>query len=461
MRKLQLAGATAIGIVLGAVAFNAITAEAQMAVIDVKAIAQEIKNSEIFQAIQAVVTTMNATISDIKTLVSPIGDILKQIGDGTFGTVQQLLQEGFTQNANYAKAQIGAAQQITDASNTAMSLFHRDMRNAQMRDEQAVSPVHCTALDGGVSTQSAAVQAFTVGATIAAIHDQRAEAGPNMPSYYGAGQGVASINQEHVSYYCDQIEASAGLCPGGLSATPDADQQYSSFFGGGTYASQAAVNAAKDYAINLIEPVAPPPLRGDQLTALQGQDAAVRRRSFNARMSLAQTFVDRQIGMQTPSVPLTPQQQQFLTGLGLPPQTTASWLQALQIEAERRISDVGWNASLQSMPPASVEREIAIELALSNYLQFQIFNLALQTGTISAAQLAETTEHNFQPAVRMPTPSMTAGGSTPVMSPPTPSTTTSSGGSSQTATPTSPTTTTNTPDSSQQTTPTVSTMPGS
>jgi len=424
MRRLQLAGATAIGIVLGAVAFNAVTAEAQMAVIDVKAIAQEIKNSEIFQAIQAVVTTMNATISDIKTLVSPIGDILKQIGDGTFGTVQQLLQEGFTQNANYARAQVGAAQQIVDASNTAMSLFHRDMRNAQMRDEQAVSPVHCTALDGGVSTQSAAVQAFTVGATIAAIHDQRAEAGPNMPSYYGAGQGVASINQEHVSYYCDQLEASAGLCPSGLSATPDADQQYSSFFGGGTYASQATVNAAKDYAINLIEPVAPPPLRGDQLTALQGQDAAVRRRSFNARMSLAQSYVDMQIGMQTPSVPLTAQQQQFLTGLGLPPQTNGSWLQALQIEAERRISDVGWNASLQSMPPASVEREIAIELALSNYLLFQIFKTGLHTGTISAAQLAEIAEHNFQPAVRMPTPSMTAGGTGSVPAIPTPTTAT-------------------------------------
>ena len=40
MRKLQLAGSTAIGIVIGAVVFNAITAEAQIAVIDVDAIAR-------------------------------------------------------------------------------------------------------------------------------------------------------------------------------------------------------------------------------------------------------------------------------------------------------------------------------------------------------------------------------------------------------------------------------------
>ena len=112
--------------------------------------------------------------------------------------------------------------------------------------------------------------------------------------------------------------------------------------------------------------------------------------------------------MQTPSVPLTPLQQQYLTNIGLPSQTNGSWLQVLQIESERRISDVTWAATLQSMPPASVEREIAIELALSNYLQFQIFKMGLQHATISATQLAQTVEHGYQPAVQMPTPSMHA-----------------------------------------------------
>jgi hypothetical protein len=149
-------------------------------------------------------------------------------------------------------------------------------------------------------------------------------------------------------------------------------------------------------------------LRGDQLNAAAGQDAAVRRRSYNARMSLAQSFVDQEIGMQTPSVPLTALQQQYLTNIGLPSQTNGSWLQVLQIESERRISDVTWAATLQSMPPASVEREIAVELALSNYLQFQIFKMGLQHTTISATRLAHAVERDFQPTVRMPTPSMQA-----------------------------------------------------
>jgi hypothetical protein len=226
-----------------------------------------------------------------------------------------------------------------------------------------------------------------------------------MPSHYGQAQAVASISQQHLSHYCDANDVAAGLC-GTVSNIPDADQQFSSLFGAGTYADQNAVNTAKDYAINLIQPIAPGALRGDQLNSAAGQDAAVRRRSYNARMSLAQSLVDQEIGMQTPSVPLTALQQQYLTNIGLPSQTNGSWLQVLQIESERRISDVTWAATLQSMPPASVEREIAVELALSNYLQFQIFKMGLEHTTISATQLAQGVERDFQPTVRMPAPSI-------------------------------------------------------
>jgi hypothetical protein len=398
MKKLNLAGSTAIGIVIGAVVFNSLPAFADLPVIDPASILQE-------TGILNVLNTINGIESDVSKYAN---EIFGALGDNTYGTVQQLLQEGFTQNANYAKAQVGAQQQITDASNMAMARFHRDMRNAQIRDEQTVSPNACTALDGGVSTQAAAVQAYDVAWTIGQIHDQRGEAAPGMPSYYGQAQGVASMANEHLSNYCDQIDVAAGLgCT--LSMMPDADQQFASLFGSGTYASQTAVNTAKDYAINLIEPVAPAALRGDQLASTQGQDAAVRRRSFNARMSLAQNYVDQIIGMNSPSVPLTAQQQQYLQDMGLPAQQTGSWFQALQIEAERRISDVNWAATLQGMPPATVNREIAIELALNNYLQFQLFKTALQTGTISATQLALTAEHDFSPTVQMPTPSIASG----------------------------------------------------
>jgi len=91
-------------------------------------------------------------------------------------------------NVNYTKAQIAAQQQLMDASNTS-----RDMRNVQIRDEQTASPTHCAAIDGGVSTQSASVQAYAVGQTIAAVHDQRGEAGVGMPSHFGQAQGVASM----------------------------------------------------------------------------------------------------------------------------------------------------------------------------------------------------------------------------------------------------------------------------
>ena len=51
-------------------------------------------------------------------------------------------------------------------------------------------------------------------------------------------------------------------------------------------------------------------------------------------------------------------------------------------------------------------REIALELALNNYLIFQTFKLGLQHTAISATQLAEDTDRNFLPTSKMPTPSM-------------------------------------------------------
>ena len=409
MRKFKLLGSTAVGFALGGILMTATPAVAQLATIDIAAITQQIKQlaqeTGIFQVLQAMNTVQNTVSQTMK-------DINTAIGNTTYGDTNTLLLQGFTQNANYSKAQIGAQQQITDASNTAMARFSRDMRNAQIRDEQTASPTHCAAIDGGVSTQSAAIQAFGVGQTIAGIHDQRGEAGPGMPSHYGQAQGVASMSQEHVGLYCNADDLAANTCPNGISANPDADQKASNFLGAGVYADQNAVNTAKDFAVNIIQPVAPAALRGDQLASVNGQDAAVRRHSYNARMSLAQTMVDTAIGMQVPSIPLTATQTQYLTNMGLPVPASGngSWLQVLQIEAERRVSDVGWHSTLQNMPPAAVEREMALELALNNYLLFQQYKMNLSHATISATQLAEDTDRNFMPTAKMPTPSMAAAG---------------------------------------------------
>jgi hypothetical protein len=399
MRRTSLYASTALGIVVGAVLINAIPAYADLPTIDIGSITQ-------LTMIKSVLDTVSSTINDVKSYAN---SIFGAIGDNTFGTVQQLLQEGFTQNANYSKAQISAARDIADGQNTAMAGFHLQVRQAQIRDEHTVSPNACVALDGGVSTAVAAVQAYSVAYSIQQIHTQRGQAQPGMPSYYGQAQAVASMAQQHLGRYCDQKDVDAGLCSS-VSSNPDGDSNYGSFFVSGTYADQTALNAAKDYATNLIQPVAPAALRGNQLSSIEGQDAAVRRRGYDARMSLAFSVVDEQIGMQSQAVPITAQQSTYLINMGLTPPSggNISWFQSLQIEAERRVSDVNWAATLHAEPPAAVERENAQQLALSNFLQFQNFHQSLKTNALLAAILAETTDRNFLPISHLPVPSVAA-----------------------------------------------------
>ena len=146
MRNFSLAASTAIGIVIGGVLFNATPAQADLPTIDATVLAA-------VNAVKGVLSDINGYIQDVKDFLSATGPIASLLGDNTFGTVEQLLQEGFTQTANYQKASVGALEQIFDASNTANARFKRDVRNAQIRDEQTPSPTACTALDGGVSTQ--------------------------------------------------------------------------------------------------------------------------------------------------------------------------------------------------------------------------------------------------------------------------------------------------------------------
>lgn len=408
MRKLALAGATAIGAILGAVLSNAGPAYADLPVIDPASIAAEIKQLAQETGILDVLNAMN-TVQN--TISSTMKDINTAIGGTTYGDTNTLLREGFTQEANYSKASVGAQEGIADASNEAMAQFNLQMRDAQIRDQQTASPTQCAALDGGVGMQSAAEQSFTVANAISRAQDWRDESLPNEPSYYGAAQGDASSSREHLLYYCDDNDVAAGLCATATKATEDTDQSFSSLFGAGSYTTQQALNTANDYATNLIEPVAPAALRGDQLNSLVGLDAAVKRRSFNARMSAAQTYVDQVVGFQSSSVPPSSQQSSFMSAIGLPANGNISWLQALQTESERRVSDINWNAQLQSMPPATVNREIATELALNNYLLSQIYKSGLEQGVISAAHFAVDTEHDYMPTSQMPTPSVASASS--------------------------------------------------
>jgi hypothetical protein len=395
--------ATAAGIVLGGVMFNTVPAFADLPVIDPAAIATEIKSLAQETGILDVLNAMN-TVQN--TISSTMKDINTAIGNTTYGDTNTLLREGFTQEANYAKGQVGAQQQITDASNMAMARFQRDIRNSQIRDQQTPNIQNCTALDSGQVVTAASLQGWRTGQTIAAVMDPRGEALPGTPAYFGAGQAMQAAGQVHLSRYCSATDAQAGLCTEASTAMQNADQRASSLFGTDNLNDQNGINAANDFGTNLIQPIVPAAIRGDQLTSVSGQDAAAHRREYNARMSLARSVIDLAIGQQTPGVTLTTQQQQLLTNEGLSIPTSGSWLQALSLEATRRISDVTWAAGLQAMPPASVEREIATELALSNYLAMQPYLVTLMHATVVAAQLSATEEANFRPATPMPSPSM-------------------------------------------------------
>lgn len=387
MRK-QLLQTTA-ALVVGGVLFNVTPARADLPTIDVA----------VQWAVQQLQTAATNAVTSIGTqITSSVTNMETSVND--------LLTKGFTQNANYAKAQVGAQQQITDASNMANARFSRDMRNAQIRDEHTANPQFCLAADHGQAPVMASIASHNVARAIQDIADRRGEAVPGTPAYLGQAQAVQAINKLHMSRYCSTEESTAGLCS--KTALPNADQHATNLFGSGTYDGQDAVNAANDFKTNLIQPVVPTGLRADQLTSLTGQDAWARRRSYNARMSLAGSVVSYAIAVQTPSVPLTSQQQKQLTAQGLPAQTEGSWLTAVTLEVNRRLSDPGWHGALQSMPPASVLREIATQLALGNYLAMQNYRVGLYDATLNAARVAQTEEVNFKESVQMPTPNMAA-----------------------------------------------------
>ncbi|VTZ48802.1 conserved hypothetical protein [Methylocella tundrae] len=387
MKKTQLLASTAAGAILGALVFGSGPAVSQMAVVDWPSIA-------IQQAVQAIQNTISSTLTSMSGI----------LGDVTNGSITTLLVQGFTQNANYSKAQIDAVQQIADAHLLASTRVNRDFRNAQIRDEHTVNSNHCAAIDNGQTITVGAGQSYVVANSIENVADPRGEAEPNTPAYLGQAQAVAAISQLHLSRYCSQAEASAGLCT--LSQTPNADQRATSLFGPGTLNGQAGVNAANDFVTNLTQPIVPAALRGEQLTSEIGRDAMARRHEYNARMSLARSVLDYAIGVQAPSVPLTAAQQQQMTNEGLTPLTTGSWLQAIMLDSNRRYSDLNWAAQLQAMPPASVEREIAQELAATNYLLTQLYRVNLMNASANGAHLAATTEHIYQPTVELPTPNM-------------------------------------------------------
>lgn len=384
---------TVAGVVFGGVLFNSWPAFADLPVTD----------PVMYTMISRLATTItNDLTNEINSITSSLTNNLTNMGNPT--SVSSLLTNGFTQLSNYAKAQVGAQEQIADASNTAMAQYEMQTNNAQIRDEQTLSPLQCTTVDNGQAVAAASLQGWRTEQSIEAVTDPRGEAQQGNPGWYGAGQALAAANQVHLARYCDPDEAAAALCS--QSPMPNADQRASSLFGYDNLGNTAGVDAANDFATNLLQPIVPAAIRGDQLTSVSGQDYAAHRRAYNARMSLSRMVLSYAIGLQAPGITLTSEQQQQLQAEGITVPQSGSWLQSIALEAGRRMNDVSWAAGLQQMAPPSVLREIATELALANYLQFQNFRVQLMNATLSAAQLAVSEERGFQTTTEMPTPTI-------------------------------------------------------
>ena len=390
--RAKLLGSAAAGVVIGGILFNAPDARAVFGVGDV------VTDPGSYTVIG---TLQSALTSVISKMQDKLYDQFTNIGN----LLTDKLTAGFTQQSNYTKAAVGAQEQIADASNTAMATYQKDIRNAQLRDEHTMSPQACTALNMGQAITVSAGQSWRVGQALSAVTDPRGEAGPGTPANAGQGQAAAAITQLHLSRYCSQNEAAAGLCTVDLTRE-NLDQRASSLFGVPNYNGQNGVDAANDYATNLIQPVPPAASRGDALTSVAGQDAQARRRGYNAKMSLARGVVSDIIASRTNSVTLTPEQKQQQTNMGLTATDTSSWYGALELEVYRRAGGVEWAAALQGMTPKAVQIEIATELAVGNYIALANLKVAQQNAALAAAQLATSATNELKPVASMPTPQL-------------------------------------------------------
>ena len=173
---------SAAGVLTGALLFAASPASAQWPVFDGI-------NYALQGVIKTIEETMSNTLSNITKqleLTGPLGTILGSVENGSVTT---LLQQGFTQNANYAKASVDAYSQIADGALTSNARFQRDMRNAHIRDEHTTSSLHCVALDAGQSVTGASGSSWKVAQSISDVADNRGEAGSEPASLLRPGAG--------------------------------------------------------------------------------------------------------------------------------------------------------------------------------------------------------------------------------------------------------------------------------
>jgi hypothetical protein len=264
------------------------------------------------------------------------------------------------------------------------------MRNAGIVADHSVSPAACLALDQGQSASVAAAQADKVTIILSSVTDARGEGGPGNPAYSGAAQAAEANRVLHLSRYCGALDVEAGIC-GAVSLRENGDQRAASLFGQPTYAAQADIDAANDYASSLLQPTPPPPLRADARKGLDGAQAEQQRKSYNARMSLSRWITNGLVGMRASAAVLSADQQAQQSAMGRTPTANGSEYEAIDLEVSRRYGNQGWNVALEKMPTAApILREVARQLAFQAHLTWLDSKLRMQeTAALAALNAAD------------------------------------------------------------------------
>ncbi len=351
----------------------------------------------IVHAIMEMQAVLNGTLSAFQNMVNL-----------ALGRINGVLGPGFSQLSNYMKAQVGAQEQIADATNMVNARLAREVRNSEQRNNHAVNRQDCLNLEGGQAAVVAARKGGDVAAALDSGKSGRAEAHKGTPAWEGAGQAQQAANNNHFSLYCSDAEADAGVCTLASQEQKDADQNASSLLTPPVYVDKQAITRANDYATTLIQPSPPAALRGSSLTSIEGQGSLPGRRSYNAAITLAEHVTDGVLGWHANTVSLSSAQKAEATREGITNTDAGSEYEATDLEINRKYSGTDWQADLQAMPaPKSVLVQIALLDAQRNWILWQQYKLEQQRALMEATRLSIEAERRLRPVTPMPVPTST------------------------------------------------------
>ncbi|GBR20317.1 MULTISPECIES: hypothetical protein [Asaia] len=350
-----------------------------------------------------------AIITAISTLQSAMNTVIgtaQKVINGSLGLINTGLGNGFGQLSKLSIAGVTANQKIADANNIVQAQTLRDERNAEVRDLHAVNRQDCLNLQNGAAAVVAARSGVQVAAALDGGKNRRTDARKGTPSWTGAGQATQAANNHHFAKYCNDAEAEAGLCAAAPEALINADQHAGSLLRPDVYANQDAINLANDYAQGLIEPVAPPALRGDAIRSPQGQSLLPERRAYAAALALSHYVADDIQGWRAPTVTLTTAQRTEATREGRIDTDKGSQLEALELDINRKLGGTDWQGDLQAMPNSkSVLIQIALLDAQRNKIMLEQLILDQQRALMEATQLSSMERDRLRKFTPMTVPS--------------------------------------------------------